>query len=195
MKHTTFAIVHPSALVAAGLTSLVRSIPGFHINVVRLDDYDTLADEIEEIHPSIVMLDVMTASPRCLAELRRIPSGPKIMGVYHAVMPQSMTAGFDAMLSIYDTPERLTSVIRGLLTAFDDADEERRELSPREKDVVIALVKGMSNKEIAAEMHLSVNTIMTHRRNIASKLQIHSPAGLTIYAIMQKLIDINDLQK
>lgn len=63
-------------------------------------------------------------------------------------------------------------------------------LSDREKDVIVALVQGMSNKEIADHLCISINTVITHRRNIARKLQIHSPAGLTIYAIVNGLVDI-----
>ena len=67
-------------------------------------------------------------------------------------------------------------------------------LSDREKDVIISLVQGMSNKEIADHLCISVNTVITHRRNIARKLQIHSPAGLTIYAIVNGLIDISSVK-
>ena len=67
-------------------------------------------------------------------------------------------------------------------------------LSDREKDVVVALVKGMSNKEIADHLCISVNTVITHRRNIARKLQIHSAAGLTIYAIVNNLVDISSVK-
>ena len=67
-------------------------------------------------------------------------------------------------------------------------------LSDREKDVIISLVQGMSNKEIADHLCISVNTVITHRRNIARKLQIHSPAGLTIYAIVNNLVDISSVK-
>ena len=67
-------------------------------------------------------------------------------------------------------------------------------LSDREKDVIISLVQGMSNKEIADHLFISVNTVITHRRNIARKLQIHSPAGLTIYAIVNGLVDISSVK-
>jgi regulator of cell morphogenesis and NO signaling len=67
-------------------------------------------------------------------------------------------------------------------------------LSDREKDVIIALVQGMSNKEIADHLCIAVNTVITHRRNIARKLQIHSPAGLTIYAIINGLVDISSVK-
>lgn len=67
-------------------------------------------------------------------------------------------------------------------------------LSDREKDVIVALVQGMANKEIADYLCISVNTVITHRRNIARKLQIHSPAGLTIYAIVNGLVDISSVK-
>ena len=63
-------------------------------------------------------------------------------------------------------------------------------LSEREKEVIISLVQGMTNKEIANHLCISIKTVITHRRNIARKLQIHSPAGLTIYAIVNNLVDI-----
>lgn len=67
-------------------------------------------------------------------------------------------------------------------------------LSDREKDVVVALVQGMANKAIADHLCISINTVITHRRNIARKLQIHSPAGLTIYAIVNGLVDISSVK-
>ena len=72
--------------------------------------------------------------------------------------------------------------------------ESQELLSDREKDVIVALVQGMQNKEIADHLCISVNTVITHRRNIARKLQIHSAAGLTIYAIVNNLIDISSVK-
>ncbi len=67
-------------------------------------------------------------------------------------------------------------------------------LSDRERDVVVAVVQGMSNKEIADHLCIALNTVITHRRNIARKLQIHTPAGLTIYAIVNNLVDISSVK-
>ncbi len=67
-------------------------------------------------------------------------------------------------------------------------------LSEREKDVIVCLVQGMSNKEIADHLFIALNTVMTHRRNIAKKLQIHTAAGLTVYAIVNNLIDISSVK-
>ena len=68
------------------------------------------------------------------------------------------------------------------------------ELSDRERDVLIQVVHGLSNKEIADVLYISTHTVITHRKNIARKLNIHSTAGLTIYAIVNKLVDINSLE-
>ena len=77
---------------------------------------------------------------------------------------------------------------------FPKQGDISEQLSDREKDVVVALVQGMSNKQIAEHLFISVNTVITHRRNIARKLQIHSSAGLTIYAIVNGLVDISSVK-
>lgn len=71
---------------------------------------------------------------------------------------------------------------------------ETEELSDREQDVLVQVVHGLSNKEIADVLCISTHTVMSHRKNIARKLNIHSTAGLTIYAIVNKLVDINTLE-
>lgn len=67
-------------------------------------------------------------------------------------------------------------------------------LSEREKEIVASVVKGMSNKEVAENLFISVNTVQTHRKNIARKLNIHSLSALTIYAIVNKLVSIDDVK-
>jgi len=73
--------------------------------------------------------------------------------------------------------------------------EVAEELSEREKDIVRSVAKGFSNKEIADEHFISIHTVITHRRNISRKLGIHSSAGLTVFAILNKLVDIEDLRQ
>lgn len=68
------------------------------------------------------------------------------------------------------------------------------ELSDRERDVLIQVVRGLSNKEIADVLCISLHTVVTHRKHIARKLNIHSSAGLTIYAIVNRLVDLNSLE-
>ena len=66
------------------------------------------------------------------------------------------------------------------------------DVSQREREIIVQVVKGLSNKEIADALFISVNTVMTHRRNISRKLGIHSTAGLTIYAIVNGLVSLED---
>jgi regulator of cell morphogenesis and NO signaling len=77
---------------------------------------------------------------------------------------------------------------------FRSGQDNSEALSDREREVIIGVVQGMSNKEIADHLCISVNTVITHRRNIARKLQIHSPAGLTIYAIVNGFVDISSVK-
>ena len=89
----------------------------------------------------------------------------------------------------------------GQIQYTDETDGENIEkdklevLSEREKDIIICVAKGLNNKEIADYLYLSVHTVTTHRRNISNKLQIHTTAGLIIYAIANKLVNIEEIQK
>ncbi len=78
-------------------------------------------------------------------------------------------------------------------TAAKSQAAQTEELSDRERDILVQIVKGLSNKEIADVLFISPHTVITHRKNITRKLNIHSTAGLTIYAIVNKLVDINSL--
>ncbi len=77
----------------------------------------------------------------------------------------------------------------------EEHDPQLEVLSEREKEIVRYVALGMSNKEIADRLYLSVHTVTTHRRNLSSKLDIHSPAGLTIFAILHNLVDLNDIPR
>lgn len=70
----------------------------------------------------------------------------------------------------------------------------RETLSAREKEIIVCVVKGLTNKQIADALCISTHTVITHRRNIAAKLQIHSAAGLTIYAIVNKLVELGEIK-
>lgn len=85
-----------------------------------------------------------------------------------------------------DVAKNISSMVLG-------ATDNSEALSERETDVVVCIVQGMSNKEIADKLYISINTVITHRRNISRKLQIHSTAGLTIYAIVNGLVDISSV--
>ena len=68
-------------------------------------------------------------------------------------------------------------------------------LSAREREIIVCVVKGLTNKQIADALCISTHTVITHRRNIAAKLQIHSAAGLTIYAIVNNLVELSEIRE
>lgn len=94
----------------------------------------------------------------------------------------------ERQLKQHDVTKNISSMV------FKAGQDNTDALSDRERDVIVCVVQGMQNKEIAEHLFISVNTVITHRRNIARKLQIHSPAGLTIYAIVNGLVDISSVK-
>ncbi len=81
------------------------------------------------------------------------------------------------------------------LAAEGPRSEKPAPLSVREKEVIGCVVKGLTNKQIADELCISAHTVITHRRNIAAKLQIRSVAGLTIYAIVNKIVELAQIKE
>ena len=91
-------------------------------------------------------------------------------------------------------PALKRQMIKGERLKVKGVSPQSEELSEREKDVLIQVVRGLSNKEIADVLCISQHTVISHRKNITRKLNIHSTAGLTIYAIVNKLVDLNTLE-
>ena len=76
----------------------------------------------------------------------------------------------------------------------EEDGEGRGELSEREKEILVSVASGLINKEIADRHNISINTVITHRKNITRKTGIKTVAGLTVYAILNGLIDINSVE-
>ena len=108
----------------------------------------------------------------------------------------NLLKGYDETVGLYDDIETLNKKLVDLMHigAEDDNENEQETLSQREKEIICCVVRGMTNKETAEKLFLSIHTVITHRRNIARKLQIHSPAGLTIYAIVNKLVELSEVK-
>ena len=81
-----------------------------------------------------------------------------------------------------------------LESRFDTPGEKGEELSAREKEILVCVAKGMLNKEIADAENISIHTVITHRKNITRKTGIKTVAGLTVYALLNNLIDINTIE-
>ena len=72
--------------------------------------------------------------------------------------------------------------------------QQEHDLSPREIEVLILITKGLINKEIADKLNISLNTVLSHRKNITTKLGIKTVSGLTFYAIMNGIISGDDIE-
>ena len=94
------------------------------------------------------------------------------------------------MVRLLENPQRYRDRPR----EQDSAAEERHELSEREKEILVSVAQGLLNKEIADKHHISINTVITHRKNITRKTGIRTVPGLTVYAILNNLIDINSIE-
>lgn len=72
-------------------------------------------------------------------------------------------------------------------------DPIRDEMTEREKEVLRMIVKGLTNKEIAQELGISVPTVIFHRNNICEKLQTRSVGKLTVYAVLSGIVSIKEI--
>lgn len=188
MKRISISLLHYSPIISAGITAIISQLKEVHISI----NHVTLHD-LDKNHSSVIIADPLLISAEKVDELRAGTSGKlRVVALYSSALPAEILRVFDSTISIYDSVDTIESTLRQIIA--EEEDEEEKILSQREKDVVVGIVKGLSNKEIAVEMGVSVNTVMTHRRNIASKLQIHSPAGLTIYAIVSKLVQLDEIK-
>lgn len=122
-------------------------------------------------------------------------SETKLVAMVYGVVNTSSLKEYDESFGLFDDVDLLGTKIAGLLNVQEEEEEDGQgALSQREKEIIRCVVKGMTNKEIAEQLFLSIHTVITHRRNIARKLEIHSVAGLTIYAIVNKLVELKDVK-
>ena len=105
---------------------------------------------------------------------------------HHTCIEDDVLVPLVRMLESPDRPARTE--------AHDHTDPQREELSDREKEILVSVAQGLLNKEIADRHHISINTVITHRKNITRKIGIKTVAGLTAYAILNNLIDINSIE-
>ena len=111
------------------------------------------------------------------------------------LMDDESARQYDAVLNLYDSPAEIIHKLRTAVSApKDNASADGSELSSREKDILICVAKGLINKEIADLYNISIHTVITHRRNITRKTGIKTVAGLTVYALLNNLIDPSSVE-
>ena len=121
-------------------------------------------------------------------------SGVTIVLLATTVVDEEVLRQADGVINIYDNEAAL---LRKLRAAVEQGEtnpySDSHDLSERERDVLILVAKGMANKEIADRLNISIHTVMSHRKNITHKTGIKSVAGLTVYALLNNLLDQNDV--
>lgn len=191
------AIAETSTIIRSGVTVVLKRIPGMKVQPIEITTTESLYDCLRVYKPDILIINPAFCGFFDLLKFREEfrSSRIKYISLVCSVLDQSLLKNYDESVTIYDDLDMLNGKLNRLLnTPVVEEQAEQDALSCREKEIIICVVKGMTNKEIADELFLSAHTVITHRRNISRKLQIHSSAGLTIYAIVNKLVELQDIK-
>ncbi|HEY6914760.1 MAG TPA: response regulator transcription factor, partial [Paludibacter sp.] len=174
------AIAEPSVIIRSGLAVALKRIPGIRIQPMEIISIDSLGNFLRLHKPDILIVNPSFWGYFDISKLKEENPELRWMALLSSAVDDSLLRAYDESISIYDNVDQLKEKLEKLLDSpveenSDDADT----LSIREKEVIVSVVKGLTNKEIAEALFLSTHTVITHRRNIARKLEIHSTAGLT----------------
>lgn len=194
------AIAEYSALIRYGIESMLKRITEYRVQFIEITRHEDLPETLRSCSPDILIIN--PSFPGCFPAARlREEDGcarMKCVALIYSATNTPLLRFFDEQINIYDTLDEVKLKLDRMhlqeTTDAPDDEEELQILSSREKEIVVCVVKGMTNREIADKLFLSTHTVITHRRNIARKLQIHSPSGLTIYAIVNKFVELSDIQ-
>ena len=192
------AVAETSVIIRSGLTTVLKRLPNLNVVPIEVSSPESLQSYIHLHTPDILIVNPTFGGwfdlPAFKAENGKVET--KYLALVCSVIDSNSLKEYDDHLSICDDLETIATKINQLLCTDDEEEKESEQetLSQREKEIITCVVKGMTNKAIADQLYLSIHTVITHRRNIARKLQIHSPAGLTIYAIVNKLVELQDIK-
>ena len=192
------AIAESSVIVRGGLTAAFKRLSAVKIQPIEVLSKEALQDCLRMQLPDMLVVNPTFGDYFDVARFKEAMGDRKIrlIALVTSFVDQSLLSKYDEAISIFDDLDTLSRKLSGLLEVEDEEEvvDGQDVLSQREKEIVVCVVKGMTNKEIAESLYLSIHTVITHRRNISKKLQIHSSAGLTIYAIVNKLITISEVK-
>ena len=190
-------IVDPSPILLRGLTSFIEEYSQLSV-VSQLDNADRLEEKIISYNPKILIINPLSLHYKDTA-VKIQSSFPDliVIALVSSYIEKEMFMKFDEVIEMNDTKQKIANKIFNILKTktFESSQNESIELTNRERDVLVALVKGLTNKEISEKLFISIHTVITHRKNIIKKTGIKSVSGLTVYALINNIIDeieIND---
>jgi DNA-binding CsgD family transcriptional regulator len=187
---TYIAILEPSQIIVEGLSNLLmKQKKNFYI--YRFNDLEELKNSSVKEQFQIALINPTTIQNR-IADLVKLKNTyPQILWIalIYSFFDEEIIRKFDDTILVTATPDQIARKL-GQMNYVNDKNQQE-DLSDREIEVLSELVKGLSNKEIADKLNISIHTVISHRKNINEKTGIKSLSGLTIYAITRKIIPLN----
>ncbi len=197
MKNRNVIIVSPSQIISKGLEKVFLEHSEFRV-VNILTELPRSLDMLCSTNVDLLIIDpsvIDYASRSSVHTLINSSLDVPVIAVQTVLLEEDFYRQFDAVISLYDLPAVIISKCRKALEVeLDSSKGDGGELSAREKEILVSVAKGKLNKEIADEFNISVYTVMTHRKNITRKTGIKTVAGLTVYAMLNNLIDPTSLE-
>lgn len=199
MKSKNVLLVIPSAIVAKGIGQILSETGEFEIRSVLTDLSPSSIARVRNLRPDLIVLDpsVLDQGSRAKGRdmLGEISDAPVV--AFFSQYPEEETARrYEQAIALTDSPSSIVWKLRSALEAHSEGGRQEGEsLSSREKEILVCVAKGMLNKEIADRYNISIYTVITHRKNISRKTGIKTVAGLTVYALLNNLIDVSDFQE
>jgi DNA-binding CsgD family transcriptional regulator len=190
-RERNIIVAEPSVLLYSGLSSVTGN-SGQGLILTRSESLDdvlrlvTLRDaETVIINPALIQ-----GNSKILQSLRNASPGTRFIALVYAFFDARVLSQFDDIITVNDSMEKIVSAITGenSATRTQEGSQPDVSLSDREIEVLKLLAAGMSTKEIAEDLHISTNTVISHRKNLSVKTGIRSVSGLTIYAVVKKHI-------
>lgn len=188
-------VAETTSIIRYGMISILKKQTEIHLVPIEITSKTALAHCMKMHQPDIVFVNPFFGGWFNIEDYKAEYPNVKFIALLSNMTNAEKLKAYDGEITIFEEPEGIYKLIT-TLQKLPDAQEDNitETLSTREREILINVVKGLSNKEIADKLFLSVNTIITHRRNINRKLDIHTVAGLTIYAIVNKLVDLNEVK-
>lgn len=192
-RKINLSIIEPSEIIIEGLSVILKESESFNILPSFLD-INSAQEKILSLRPDVILINptlLQSYDKTKLAYFTQNYSNVILIGLIYQYIDPSMLQFFNGFIDIRENRNKIASIIR---KHFNDNnkefnDSEEYELSSRETDVLVLLAKGMSSKEIATKLNISIHTVNSHRKNITTKTGIKSVAGLAVYAMLRNLVD------